>query len=235
MYERDASSSFAGFPTGEIDLPVWVVGPPNSAVSADTAMVRNSSRCLPAGEEYEVEGAMACRDDRASAVAAVQLATRLTAQLALPLDPSLLCEFTPRVTKLSPKKVPILYAVGEPAQRQLGLEVADDVPPVEEDVSPVHRAVKALRAEGWEGAIALPSCLSDVCSIVIPRRFAHNGHLLVEHSGRAPGMPQSLVEFTIGLRRHFPMCDELRQLEPGRHLSHGKPLSPRRPSEPSFG
>lgn len=196
------TSRFAGFSVQSMTEHVWVVGSANSIVGGRTAWVRNPSRCLPADAAYEIEGALAATDEHAVIGAAVQDTLRAAWQLTEP-SVDVLCERTPRVSCIEPVQVQVLDAAGPDAERRLGITTANGAPPIQEDCRPLRRAVSALRAEGWTGAILLPGTDPELRSIVIPRAYAHSGQLMISLTGRA-SIPRPVVEYTLGVNRAFP-------------------------------
>jgi hypothetical protein len=165
--------------------------------------MRHPSRCLSRDAIYEVEGSVARSDEAAITAAAAQDTLRAARQLSGEPDVELLVERTPRVSAIEPVNVDVLEAVGPRAEEQLDLRADEDASLLEEDCRPLRRAVSALRADGWTGAILLPGPTHDTRSVVIPRSFVNAGKLMIPRTGRLR-MPRAVAEYALGLNRAFP-------------------------------
>jgi hypothetical protein len=200
---------FAELETSIVNGSVWKAGGPNSVLQSQAFRVRVSSLCLTDGDPYEIEGAMSSADETAAALALVQDVARVSSQLKIspPVSADLLAEYQPaRVTRLGVDYVPVLLVDEESAEDRFGLRRDFNDPTLLEGMYPWRRLVRALRAEGWRGAIRLPGPRPDVSYVVIPRRFAGDGSLRIEWTGQlGKPTPRTLVEYAIGERREFPV------------------------------
>jgi hypothetical protein len=192
-----------GYQVRAIEERVWVVGYAKPIVGRTTAWTRHPSRCLSRDAIYEVEGSVGCSDEAAITASAAQDTLRAAWQLSGEPDIDLLAERTPRVSRIEPVNVPVLEAVGPLAEEQLGVSTDENTTPLEEDCRPFRRAVSALRADGWKGAILLPGPTHQVRSVIIPRSFVHAGRLMIPHTDRLR-VPRAVVEYALGLNRAFP-------------------------------
>jgi len=203
---------FAELETSVIAQSVWKAGGPNSVVGSKTARVKVTSLCLTEGDPYEIEGAIGPVDGAAEALAVAQDVARVATQLKVspPISSDLLSEYQPaRVTRLAVEYVPVLLVVGEAAETRFGLKRNFNEPTLLAGMHPWRRVVRALRAEGWKGAIQLQGPTQDAFHLVIPRRFAQDGSLKIEWTGkRGSTVPRALVEYAIGERREFPRDSE---------------------------
>lgn len=198
------SKDFAGYEIGPLAGSVWRAGGPNSTVTADSAFVRMASMCLAPGATYEVEGAIATSAGHARALAIVQDLVRVKAQLASPVNPDLLYERRPpRVTCIEPEDVPALFAIDDQARARLGL--SEHPTDLRAEAEARCRAIRGLRAEGWDGAIVLAGFSQEAHMVTIPRRFVQAGVLKIAWTGALSSpVPPALVDFSLGRLPAYP-------------------------------
>jgi hypothetical protein len=189
------------------------VGAPNGVATPATSTVASPSRCLLPGDSYEIEGAVDVRsDERAATAAAVQDTVRAAWQLTPPIDPELLAERTPAIKCIEAVDVPVLNVAGARAEQALGIKVNYGVAPLVEDVGTLRRAVRAIRDDGWTGAILLPGYAPGLLSIVIPRAFAHGGRLRVSRYAMDVPVPAAVVDYALGRLKTLPTAYDFKRV-----------------------